>query len=111
MSRRQPQSISLVSTATTNPTLLGLVAASTRRRDGRPSSVERRLAVAGVGLVPSPVGLGRHGVAIETARDKQFLRCAHKPAFTEEVRGGAGYGAQVAEHVEHLCSVQPDEGG
>jgi hypothetical protein len=49
-------------------------------------SIERRLAVAGVGLVPSPVGLGRHGVAIETTRDEEFLCCADEVAFTEEVR-------------------------
>ena len=60
---------------------------------------------------PSPVGLGRHGVAVETARDEEFLCCADEVAFTEEVGGGAGCGVQVAQHVGHLCWIQPDEGG
>ncbi len=81
------------------------------RCEWSPSSVERRLAMAGVGLVPSPVGLGRHGVAIHTASDKEFLCGADEVAFTEEVRGGAGREAQVAQHLEHFCLNQPDEGG
>ena len=31
-------------------------------------------------------------------------------AFTEEVRGGARCRVQVAQQLEHLCSIQPDEG-
>ena len=76
-----------------------------------PSSVERRLALAGVGLVQSPVGPGRHSIAIETARDEESLCCADEVAFTEDVRGGAGCGVEVAQHFEHLCSIQPNEGG
>ena len=75
------------------------------------SSVPRRLAVAGVGLVPSPVGLGRDGIAIETARDEEFLCCANQVAFTEEVRGSAGCWVQVAQHLKHLCLIQPYERG
>src|SRR5665213_621773 len=81
------------------------------QRDWTSSSVPRRLAVAGVGLVSSPVGLGRHGFGIETARDKEFLCCADEVALTEEVRGGLSYGVQVAQHLEHLCLMQPVEGG
>jgi hypothetical protein len=88
-----------------------LVAVSARQCDWNLSSAERRLAVAGVGLVPSPVGLGRNGIAIETARDEEFLCRADEVAFTEEVGGGAGCWVQVTHQLEHLCSVQPDEGG
>jgi hypothetical protein len=44
--------------------------------------------VFGLGLVRSPVGLGRHGIASETSSDEEFLCCADEVAFTEEVHGG-----------------------
>ena len=43
--------------------------------------------MAGVGLVSSPVGLGRHGVAVETARDEEFLCCANEVTFTQIEKG------------------------
>jgi hypothetical protein len=76
-----------------------------------PSSVVRRLAVASVWLVPSPVGLGRDGIALETARDEEFLCSADELAFTEEVRGGPSCGVHVAQLLEHLCLIHPDERG
>ena len=67
--------------------------------------------MAGVGLVPSPVGLGRYDIAIETARYEEFVCGADQVAFAEEVCGGAGCGVQVAQHLKHLCLIQPDERG
>ena len=64
-----------------------------------------------LGWSRSPVGLGRHGVAVETARDEVFLCCADEVAFTEEVGGGAGCGVEVAQRLEHLWLIEPDEGG
>jgi hypothetical protein len=46
--------------------------------------------VAGVGLVPSPVGLRRYGITIAAIIDEDFLRQSHELAFTEKIDGGVG---------------------
>jgi hypothetical protein len=50
------------------------------------------------------------GLAIETSQEEEFLYCADEVAFTEKVRRGADRGVQSAQHLDHLFTIQPDDG-